>query len=49
VTPADVSSAVVAAIRAAVAAGELSIDVPAQATVERPKYKDHGDYATNVA
>jgi len=49
VTPADVSSAVVAAIRAAVAAGELSVDVPAQATVERPKNKDHGDYATNVA
>jgi arginyl-tRNA synthetase len=49
VTPADVSSAVVAAIRAAVAAGELSVDVPAQATIERPKNKDHGDYATNVA
>jgi arginyl-tRNA synthetase len=49
VTPADVSSAVVAAIRAAVAAGELSVDVPAQATVERPKNKEHGDYATNVA
>ena len=48
-TPADVSSAVVAAIRAAVAAGELSVDVPAQPTVERPKNKDHGDYATNVA
>jgi arginyl-tRNA synthetase len=44
-----VSSAVVAAIRAAVTAGELSVEVPAQATVERPKNKDHGDYATNVA
>ena len=48
-TPADVSSAVVAAIRAAVAAGELPVDVPAQAAVERPKNRDHGDYATNVA
>ena len=48
-TPADVSSAVVTAIRAAVAAGELSVDIPAQVTVERPKNKDHGDYATNVA
>ena len=38
-----------AAIRAAVTAGELSIEVPAQAAVERPKNKDHGDYATNVA
>jgi arginyl-tRNA synthetase len=49
VTPADVSSAVVTAIRAAVTAGELAVEVPAQVTVERPKNKDHGDYATNVA
>jgi arginyl-tRNA synthetase len=49
VTPADVSSAVVAAIRAAVAAGELPIDAPDGVTVERPKNKEHGDYATNVA
>ncbi|MDQ1695422.1 MAG: arginyl-tRNA synthetase [Frankiaceae bacterium] len=48
-TPADVSSAVVAAIRAAVAAGELPIDAPDGVTVERPKNKEHGDYATNVA
>ena len=48
-TPADVSSAVVAAIRAAVNAGELTVDVPEQAVVERPKNKAHGDYATNVA
>ena len=48
-TPADVSSAVVAAIRAAVDAGELTIEVPAQVTVERPKNRDHGDYATNAA
>jgi arginyl-tRNA synthetase len=49
VTPADVSAAVVAAIRAAVAAGELAVDVPAEVTVERPKNKEHGDYATNTA
>ncbi|HET6909380.1 MAG TPA: arginine--tRNA ligase [Mycobacteriales bacterium] len=36
-------------MRAAVTAGELSVDIPAQATIERPKNKDHGDYATNVA
>jgi arginyl-tRNA synthetase len=39
----------VAAIRAAVTAGELSVEIPAQATVERPRNKDHGDYSTNVA
>jgi arginyl-tRNA synthetase len=48
VTPADVSAAVVTGIRSAVAAGELSVDVPAEVTVERPKNKEHGDYATNV-
>ncbi|TWF97912.1 arginyl-tRNA synthetase [Kitasatospora viridis] len=36
-------------MRAAVEAGELSVDVPESVTVERPKNRDHGDYATNVA
>jgi arginyl-tRNA synthetase len=49
VTPADLSAAVVAAIRAAVAAGDLAVDVPETAAVERPKNKEHGDYATNAA
>jgi arginyl-tRNA synthetase len=49
VTPADVSAAVVAAVRDAVAAGDLAVDVPASVTIERPKNKEHGDYATNVA
>jgi arginyl-tRNA synthetase len=49
VTPADVASAVVAAIRAAVAAGELPVDAPDAVTLERPKNREHGDYASNVA
>jgi arginyl-tRNA synthetase len=49
VTPDDVSAAIVAAIRAAVGAGELPIDAPSAVTVERPKNKEHGDYATNAA
>jgi arginyl-tRNA synthetase len=49
VTPGDVSAAVVAALRAAVAAGELALDVPDSVTVERPRNRDHGDYATNAA
>lgn len=48
-TPADVAGAVVAAIRAAVTAGELAVPVPADVVVERPKNKEHGDYATNAA
>jgi arginyl-tRNA synthetase len=49
VTPDDVSAAVVAAIRAAVSAGELAVDAPVSVTVERPRNRDHGDYATNAA
>ena len=48
-TPSDVSAAVIAAVQAAVTAGELSVDVPASVTVERPRNKEHGDYATNSA
>ena len=38
-----------AAVQAAVDAGDLSVPVPAEVAVERPKVKEHGDYATNVA
>jgi arginyl-tRNA synthetase len=49
VTPADLADVVLAAVRAAVAAGELSVEAPESVLVERPKNRDHGDYATNVA
>jgi arginyl-tRNA synthetase len=49
VTPAQLSEAVLSAVRAAVAAGELSVPVPADVRVERPKAREHGDYASNVA
>ncbi|MCX9191923.1 arginine--tRNA ligase [Carbonactinospora thermoautotrophica] len=48
-TPAELSDAVLAAVRDAVEAGELSVDVPTEAVVERPKNREHGDYATNMA
>ncbi len=48
-TPAEIGDLVVAAVRDAVAAGELAVEPPATVTVERPKNKEHGDYATNVA
>ncbi|WP_123817388.1 arginine--tRNA ligase [Kitasatospora cineracea] len=48
-TPAELSQAVQAAVSAAIEADELTVDVPAHVTVERPKNRDHGDYATNVA
>jgi len=53
VTPAELSATVLSAIRSRVDAGELTLpaDVLAslEVTVERPKNRDHGDYATNVA
>ncbi|HET6909619.1 MAG TPA: arginine--tRNA ligase, partial [Mycobacteriales bacterium] len=48
-TPAELSDAVVAAVRAAVDAGALAVPLPETVTVERPKVKEHGDYATNIA
>ena len=49
VTPAELSDAVVQAVSAAVEAGDLRVSVPADVTIERPKRKEYGDYATNVA
>ncbi|MDQ1603914.1 MAG: arginyl-tRNA synthetase [Actinomycetota bacterium] len=48
-TPAELGDAVRACVAAAVASGELAVAPPAAVTVERPRGKDHGDYATNVA
>jgi arginyl-tRNA synthetase len=49
VTPAELSDLVAAAVRHAVESGELAVDPPKTVTVERPKQREHGDYATNVA
>ena len=48
-TPEDLAESILAAVRRAVESGELAVDIPANVTVERPKNRDHGDYATNVA
>ena len=49
VTPEELSTAVTDAVRAAVDAGDLAVPVPDSVVVERPKSREHGDYATNVA
>jgi arginyl-tRNA synthetase len=49
VTPAELQRAVRAAVAACVDNGELAVEVPDEVVVERPRSKDHGDYATNVA
>ena len=38
-----------AVVVAAVEAGELGVVPPAEVTVERPRVKEHGDYATSIA
>ena len=51
-TPAELAEAVRAAVRAAVDSGQLPLPVeaiPTEVKVERPKVKEHGDYATNIA
>jgi arginyl-tRNA synthetase len=51
VNPEQLSVVVVDALSALVAEGALDLPggVPAEVTVERPRQKGHGDYATNVA
>ena len=50
-TPAQLSAIVVDVLSALVGSGELALPdgVPAEVTIERPRQKGHGDYATNVA
>jgi len=52
VTPDELSEALSAALAAAVADGTLALDpsaVPERVHVERPRQREHGDWATNVA
>ena len=51
-TPEDLADSVLAAVRAAVEAGDLELaeaDLPVTVMIERPKVREHGDYATNIA
>jgi arginyl-tRNA synthetase len=49
VTPEQLSALIVDALAGLVADGDVTVDVPGAVTVERPRQKGHGDYATNVA
>lgn len=49
-TPADLSAAIVRILAALQSCGKLGAgELPAEVVVERPKNRDHGDWATNVA
>ena len=47
--PEQLADAISAALAAAVAAGELRVTVPDEITLDRPRSREHGDYATPVA
>jgi arginyl-tRNA synthetase len=49
VIPAELSSALRACLDAAVDAGDLTVAVPDEIKVERPKQREHGDWATTIA
>lgn len=49
-TPADLSAAILRIIALLQAEGRLpALDLPAEVVIERPKNREHGDWATNVA
>ncbi len=48
-TPEDLAASIAHAVEQAVEAGQLSVGVTDPVVVERPKNREHGDYATNVA
>lgn len=49
VTPEELSAAISACLANAVDAGDITVDLPETVKVERPKSRDHGDWATNIA
>jgi arginyl-tRNA synthetase len=49
VTPEQLQDVVRTAVGGAVGRGVLAVEVPDEVVVERPRNREHGDYATNVA
>jgi arginyl-tRNA synthetase len=49
VNPAQLADVVRAALSAAVTDGDLTVPVPDEVTIDRPRSREHGDYATPVA
>ena len=51
-TPEDLAGHVISSVHSAITAGALTLDpalVPATTKLDRPKNRDHGDWATNIA
>lgn len=51
-TPEELSTAITSCLHDAISAGDITVPesaVPDQVRVERPKNREHGDWATNIA
>ena len=48
-TPEQLALAIRSALAEAVAAGDLTVTVPEDVRVERPRNREHGDWSTNIA
>ena len=48
-TPEELALAIRTALTQAVAAGELTVQVPGEVRVERPRNREHGDWSTNIS
>ena len=51
-TPAELAAAIADLLRTAIAEGEIDLDaaaMPATVHLERPRQREHGDWATNIA
>jgi arginyl-tRNA synthetase len=48
-SPTELAAAITAIVHQAIDAGDLAVAPPESVTVERPRSRAHGDYATNVA
>jgi len=48
-TPSELAVAITDAVRDAVGVGDLDVPVPEKVLAERPRNREHGDYASNVA
>jgi arginyl-tRNA synthetase len=44
-----VQGAIAEALKLVIAEGELSVDAPSEINLDRPKNREHGDYATSIA
>ncbi|HEX9359783.1 MAG TPA: arginine--tRNA ligase, partial [Streptosporangiaceae bacterium] len=48
-TPSELAATITDAVQDAVDTGDLDVPVPERVPVERPRNREHGDYASNVA